>query len=282
LRATVGGKPCGVAGAAGAVWISNADTGQLLRLDPATGTVTRRIALDPTPCAITVAYGSLWVVTQSGKLDRVDPVAGRVLAHVPIGETSYQAVATPGAMWVSNRNGATLTRIDPATNRVTATVPTPGIQPGGMVYAAGSLWVGDDTDGADHVLRMNPATHAFTRLVAGHRPAYLTATPGAIWVSNVNDGTVSRLDAASGRQTTSVKAGASPVNLDVRPGAAPEVWVPDDTGGHVTRVDATAGTVVETIDATGKGPALLAAVGGDIWVTMYEAGEVWRITPAAR
>jgi hypothetical protein len=59
-----------------------------------------------------------------------------------------------------------------------------------------------------------------------------------------------RCDARSGRRTTATtRSGASP----------------------------TTGAVVETIK-TGRHPADVAA--GDVWVTIHEGGEVWRIHPS--
>lgn len=282
LKARVGGSPCGVASTAGAVWVSDADGAQLIRLNPTTGKVVARTALDSTPCAITVAYGSLWIVTQSGVLDRVDPATGHTTAAIQVGLSSYQAVATPGAIWVSNRNSGTLSHVDPRTNRVTETLPIQGIQPGGMVYAAGALWVGDDTDTGREVVRVDLRTHALTKFAAGQRPGYLAAAAGSVFVSDVAGGTVTVLDARTGLVRKTVPAGTSPVNLAVRPGPNPEVWVPDDTGGNVVRIDAQTGDVIENIEVPGDGPALIAAVGGDIWVTMFPVGEVWRLHPAAR
>ena len=277
----MGGSPCGLATTAGAVWVSDADGARLVKLDAATGAVLATTALDPKPCEITVAYGSLWVITQSGFLDRVDPATGSVVAHVAVGETSYQAIATPGAIWVSNRDGHSLTRVDPATNQPTLTLPLPGVDPGGMVYAGGSLWVGDDTSGATSLLRLDLRTNKVTRVAAGRRPAYLTAVGDSVWVSDQEDGTVSRLDARTGRVTATVPAGSSPVNLNPRPGAKPEIWVPDDAGDQVTRIDAMTAQVVETIPAAG-GPAVVRAIGDDVWVTLFTGGAVLRIHPGPR
>ena len=277
----VGGTPCGIAGVGTSVWISDAQSAKLLRLQG--GKVSTVASLDPTPCAITVAYGSLWVITQSGKLDRVDPGTGRVLARIPVGATSYQAVATPGAIWVSNRDGASLTRVDPRTNRVTRTLALPDTHPGGMAYLAGSLWIGDDDSASTRLIRLNVSTGAVTRVTAGTRPAYLTAAAGKVWVSNQDDGTVSRIDPATGKADATVPAGSSPVNLGTLDGPQPEVWVPDDQGNHLTRIDATTAKAIQTIDTgSGSGPAIVAAIGGDVWVTMFGSGQVWQVHPAAR
>ena len=276
----VGGSPCGLATTAGAVWVSDAEGAKLLRLDADSGAVLSTTALDPKPCEITVAYGSLWVITQSGLLDRLDPATGSVVAHIAVGELSYQAIATPGAIWVSNRDGHSLTRVDPATNQPTRALPLPGIDPGGMAYAGGSLWVGDDTSGATALLRVDLRTYKATAVRAGRCPAYLTTLGGSVWVSDQEDGTVSRIDARTGRVTATVAAGSSPVNLNPRPGARPEIWVPDDAGEQVTRIDATTARVIETIPAVG-GPAVVRAIGGDVWVTLFAGGAVLRIHPAA-
>jgi DNA-binding beta-propeller fold protein YncE len=250
----------------------------LLRIDPSDGKVDTIARLDKSPCEITVAFGSLWVVTQSGRLDRVDPRRGRVTARIKVGAASYQAVATPGALWVSNRNDGTLSQVDPTTDRVVRTVHLEGVQPGGMVFAGGSLWVGDDTTGNTEVLRLDPQTRRLTKVTAGSRPAYLTTTPGAVWVSNVSDGTVSRIDLATGKQTATLDVGLSPVNLKSA-GHGTDVWVPDDVGNQVVRIDPGATRVVGRLQAEG-GPAVVRAAFGDIWVTMFGIGQVWRVHPA--
>jgi DNA-binding beta-propeller fold protein YncE len=276
LKLHVGGQPCGISSAGGSLWVSNAATARLLRIDPDTHAVTTAAVLDPTPCEITPGFGSLWVITQTGKVDRVDPSTGHVIARIPVGATSYQAMPTPGALWVSNRNDGTLTRIDPRRNRVVQTVHLPGIAPGGLAYAAGALWIGDDTDGATHVLRMDLASGRTGRVKVGQRPGYLTVAGGAVWVSNVNDGTVTRVDPQAGKATATIHVGLSPVNL--KPGPDGDVWVPDDTGNRVVRIDTRTAKVVQVVKVDG-GPAVVRAFRGAEWVTMFESGEVWRILP---
>ena len=276
----VGGSPCGITDANGSVWVSDAGGAQLLRVDPATGEADVTTELDATPCEITVAYGSLWVVTQSGWVDRVDPATGERIARVRVGLQSYQAMATPKAMWVSNRGDGTLTKIDPKTNEAVDTVRTAGVQPGGMVFASGSLWIGDDTSGSRNLLRMDLDTGELTKVRSGGtRPAYLAEVDGDVWVSNYDDGTVSHIDGRSGSLVATVDIGTSPVNLKPGPTGTTEVWVPDDLENTVTQVDARSDKVIETYQLEG-GPAVVRAVGDDIWVTLFTAGAVARISAA--
>jgi YVTN family beta-propeller protein len=276
-KVDVGGQPCGVVGAEGAVWVSDAEQARVVRIDPAAGKVTATVDVDETPCEMTFAEGSIWVVTQSGMLDRVDPKTARVVARIPVGATSYEAVSAFGSIWVTNRNDRTITQVDPAANKVTKTVDVPDVQPGGIVAVGWELWVGNDSSGETHVIRLDPDSGTARRVEAGGgRPAFVTATDDSVWTANQNDGSVSRIDVASRKVTSTVKTGISPVNLDVLPAAA-EVWVPDDRANTVVRIDAITGKVVETLPV-GAGPAVVAAVDGDVWVTNFAEGTVWRIS----
>ena len=94
-RIQLGGQPCGVAGAGGAVWVSDAQAGVLHRVDPATNAVTKTIAIGRIPCEMRFAAGALWIVTQTGKLVRVDPVTGRVVKRIAVGITSTTSLRRP-------------------------------------------------------------------------------------------------------------------------------------------------------------------------------------------
>jgi YVTN family beta-propeller protein len=277
-KVTVGGQPCGVVAAAGSVWVTDAERARLVRIRG--DKVVARTALDETPCELTYGYGSLWVATQSGVLDRVDPRTGKVVAKIKVGDTSYEPLVAFGSVWVTNRGSNSVSQVDPATNRVVRTIETPFVNAGGIVAAAGRLWVGNDS-GATKVLRIDPRTRRVETFEAGSRPAFVAAAAGSVWVANEVDGTVTRLDERTGRAVATLPAGVQPVNLAALPGPRPEVWVPDDQGNLLTRIDATTGTVLERL-ATGAGPAVVAPDGRDIWVTNLTDGTVWRITPGAR
>jgi virginiamycin B lyase len=136
-RIPTGGNPCGVAGAGGAVWVTEVTKGELLKIDPATNQVVGSTKLDTTPCELRYAAGSLWVVTQSGWLDRVDPATAKVIARIRIGAVTYDVAYGFGSVWVTNREGKTVQRINPSTNRVVKTLRFPGAKPAGIAPAAG-------------------------------------------------------------------------------------------------------------------------------------------------
>ena len=67
------------------------------------------------------------------------------------------------------------------------------------------------------------------------------------------------------------------MNLDV---VGREVWVPNDAGDTLSRIDIATNAVVETIQ-TGDNPAVVAGVAGEVWLSNFDAGEVWRIRPGS-
>jgi virginiamycin B lyase len=279
-RFRVGGNPCGLVGSGGSVWVTDAKEHRLIELDGRSGKVLHSFDLDPQPCELVSAGGALWVVTQLGVLDRFDLRTRKVRA-VKVGFTSYEPIVAFGFLWVSNRGDRTVSKIDTRRGTVVATVPTPGLQPGGLVAAGGSIWVGNDTAGATTLGRLDPHTGTLTSATAGRRPAFVAAAGGSVWVANEDDGTVTRLDERTGAVRGTAGAGTRPVNLAVGPGPRPEVWVPDDEGDTLTRIDALSGAVLERL-AAGHGPAVVTAVGGDVWVSNFEDGSVWRVHPGNR
>ena len=67
-----------------------------------------------------------------------------------------------------------------------------------VALAAGSLWVADRR--ADQVLRFDPGTLRLRdRIAVGDGPGALAAGAGGVWVANLDDRTLLRIDALSGR-----------------------------------------------------------------------------------
>ena len=100
-----------------------------------------------------------------------------------------------------------------------------------------------------------------------------------VWVSNIGDGTVSRIDPA-----TNAIVGA-PIAVGVGPyGLAfdgANIWVANSNDDDVTRIDAASGTVIGTPITVGDGPTGIAFDGTDMWVTNQSSNTVSRIAAAS-
>jgi streptogramin lyase len=138
----VGGNPSGLARFGDALWISFGRSGRALgRLDPASGAITRIPIGHDAPGALVRAFGSLWTTTADGYAVRVDPVAARVVAAVAVPGTPAGIAAAPdGTLWVAEKERDTVTRIDPAANRV-LDVTHGGRCAFSVVVAAGDVWI---------------------------------------------------------------------------------------------------------------------------------------------
>ncbi len=100
-------------------------------------------------------------------------------------------------------------------------------------------------------------------IAVGSPPLRIAAAPQAIWVTSEPDGTLTRLDPASGEavgRPFTLGAGISGVAV-----GAGSVWVADPPTGAVLRVDPDSGAVKERIDVGGR-PGPIAFGAGRVWV----------------
>lgn len=109
----------------------NPETPTLVRIDPATNTITGSLdlpngtssgnALDTSP--MVVAAGSIWVVAYfESVLLRIDPASMSVVATIAVGRSPSSVVYDGRSVWVSLNNAQSVVRIDPARNAVVQTV----------------------------------------------------------------------------------------------------------------------------------------------------------------
>jgi len=108
-------------------------------------------------------------------------------------------------------------------------------------------------------------------------PTGVARGEGAVWVTNANDGTVSRIDPVTRSVRQIITVGSSPSGIAVGAGA---VWVANYFDGTVSRIDPETNTVVDTI-AVGNGATAVALGEGSVWVTNSADRTLSRIDPAS-
>jgi streptogramin lyase len=116
----------------------------------------------------------------------------------------------------------------------------------------------------------------------GHIPLALAASADLAWVAN-QDGTLTRLDAASGHlltRPTGASRSSSSGHADLAVASGPSgIWVADAIGQVVRRIDPTSGRVVAAI-RLGLRPAGLAVTATAVWVEDPLAGSLTCINPS--
>ena len=177
---------CYLAATPEAVWASDTMASVLQRIDPATGEVVATIDVPSTPKGTTFGEGSVWIACDgAGVVVRVDP-ATNAFVEIPVGNGPHSIAIADGWAWVINRFDSTLSKIDPKTNEVVATVsdvgtsPAVGVEAGsGRVFAAYS----------GGIAVIDPEAAAITDRIAIPRTGFydLKLVGNTLWASDTDN-----------------------------------------------------------------------------------------------
>jgi YVTN family beta-propeller protein len=131
-------SPAGIAIGDGAVWLSDTEADDVIRVDR-TGLLTP-IPVGNEPTGITVGAGSVWVADSlDDKVVRIDPGTRSVTATIPAGRSPAGVAFGAGSVWVANSGDGTVTRIDPKTDHaITIAV---GGSPQSIAVVGDRAWV---------------------------------------------------------------------------------------------------------------------------------------------
>jgi streptogramin lyase len=159
------GRTLGMASGGGYLWVTAADDGEVLRIDPETRAI-RRARAGGSPVGVVFTGGSVWVADhEGGKVVRLDPRSlRRVGDPIRVGANPSRLVAAADSLFVVDEHDGKVLRIDTRTGKrvglpiriawPTGDAPAPSVAP-----AAESIWVSsfasntldriDSTAGAD-------------------------------------------------------------------------------------------------------------------------------------
>jgi len=107
------------------------------------------------------------------------------------------------------------------------------------------------------------------------RPGSVAASADAVWVTNPDVGTVTRIDPLEQDVQDSIPVGENPTGIAAGFDA---VWVVESGGPSVSRISPDTNQVVDTIPV-GNGPTSIAVGEGAVWVTNRFDGTISRIDP---
>ncbi len=183
-----GGRPHGAVWNGTDVWVSNNRDDQVHRISTVTNTIIDEINRGNNPYDIEYEFGAVWMVRNEGggRVARIDPATGSVTHNVSVGSDPTNLVSDGTSLWVVNSTSSSLSRINPSTRTVTATVALPaGSLPYDVVFGDGRLWV--SLRATDQVVMVDPATLTVSAPIAvGDEPRgllYVAAT-NRVWVMN--------------------------------------------------------------------------------------------------
>jgi hypothetical protein len=142
------GRTLALASGAGYLWVTAADAGEVLRIDPVTNAI-KRVHVAGFPIGIVVTGGSVWFADHAhGMVVRLNPRSlRRVGEPIPVSTKPRWLAAAAGSLFVTDQNDGTVAQIDVQSGkevepririgRPTRAGPAPSVAP-----AEQSVWVG--------------------------------------------------------------------------------------------------------------------------------------------
>jgi DNA-binding beta-propeller fold protein YncE/predicted Ser/Thr protein kinase len=148
--------PLRLAVGAGGLWVSNASTGAVRRVDLGSAVAGPPIAVGRGPAGLTVAGGVVWVAnSRSGTVSRLDPATHSLLGlPIAVGERPGGIDAGTDSVWVANSGDGTVSRLDLESGEPVGGPIGVGSDPGAVAVGEEAVWVADNGDGA--VTRIEP------------------------------------------------------------------------------------------------------------------------------
>jgi virginiamycin B lyase len=186
-------KKAVLAVSADSVWAITDPKTTLIRVDPVEDKIVAEMRL-PAGCN-SIAFGesALWATCpQDNQVLRIDPILNLVKERIEVGAGPFAIAVGEGAVWVFCRKEGKVDRIDPKTNKVSKTIElTVPNADADITVGEGSVWV---TLPGFPISRIDPKTGRVMQQFVGEGGGVIRTAQGAIWLSNVRQGSVWRLD----------------------------------------------------------------------------------------
>ncbi len=229
-------------------------------------TATRQASRQVAQQALTAtAEGAAASATANASL----PSPGEVVAAIKVGNglggvggLPVGLATTDGALWVGNSADGAVSRIDPTTNEVVATIEItePFIHGGNPFFIASyedQVWASSIVAEKPFV-RIDPATNQVVQTIPliatdgseGFSVSGLFVDSTGIWISDYYSGRLLHLDSDTGSVVATINvAGARGITAGFG-----SLWVASDEGSNasIMRVDVTSHSIVETIAVPGR------------------------------
>ncbi len=203
------------------------------------------------PVRLMVTVGLAGVLAL-GRGDGQPAGSGFTVTTFPMEGTAWFLGVGAGSVWAPNPYSlaGTVSRIDPATNRVTDTVADAGTRPAYLTFHDGAMWFAN-LEGRT-MRRLDPDTKRITHVIKGGGGEFAFDDAGGLWAVSANAKTMDgdpeppllyRFDARTGEPVARLrigKAGGAPDRAAPLAGvgfADGSVWVGSTIDGALYRID---------------------------------------------
>ena len=210
------------------------------------------------------------------------------LFELPKGSRPHDVAPAPdGKIWYTAQKQGALGILDPATGQVVQVPLGPDSAPHGVIQGPdGMAWI--TNGGQNAIVRYNPASGKLDIWKLPEDTGYTNLNTGAFdrqgthWFTGQN-GIYGRVSAADGKvQVWKDPKGRGPYGIATAPDGM--VWYVSLAGSHLAKIDSATGEI-SVIEPPTKDAGLRrvwADSKGDLWITGWNSGELYRYRPSAK
>jgi virginiamycin B lyase len=183
----------GIAITADSAWIMTDNKTTLSRVDPETNKVVSELRLAAGCDDVVFGEKALWVTCpEQNKVLRIDPETNLVVTRIEVSAKPHALAAGENSIWALCLGDGKIDRIDPKTNKVSNTVEL------GVPNATGNIATGENfvwvTLTGFPITRVDPASNKVVQQFYGGGGGFITVGLGSVWLSNVSEANVWRVD----------------------------------------------------------------------------------------
>lgn len=262
----VGLSPGGIAIDESYAWVTNTGADTVSQINLSTGSVENRIEVGHGPKGIAVAEGSVWVANSGDRtISRINVQTGSVVGQpIEVGNGPTAIAAFGSTLWVANATDSTIVSVDARTG-IVGSPESVSAGPIALAVDGSGLWLASED--AASVSHLDPSTGIprAAPIQLSARPSALALDAGSVWVT-ATDGTVTRIDRATGR-VTATDVGGELAAIVI---SGTSIWVGDHEG-NVYQIDAANPAAPARRIPTSSAVAALALVQGDVWLAAQAA-----------
>jgi serine/threonine-protein kinase len=157
--------------------------------------VRRRLPPHTAPLRLATGAGGLWVSNATtDTVRRIDLSTFALGTPIPAGRRPAGITVADGLVWVAATRSDAVTRVDPSIAAVSGPPIPVGRQPGGIDAGTSAVWVTLAGDDAVRRLELPSGEPDGGPIAVGPEPSAIAVGQTAVWVVNDGDGSVTRIE----------------------------------------------------------------------------------------
>lgn len=243
------------------IWVTNNDSGNVLKINASTNSVIATIAVGTYPWGLCYDGTYVWVANSgSANISKIDMSTNSVIETVTVLSAPRHICYDGNFIWVTHVDDNYLLKINTSTNAIIATISV-GIKTWGLCYDGNNIWV-SNTSAGNNVLKIDTSTNTVIATIeCGQTPWGICYDENNIWVTNVNSGNISKINPVNNTIVATINVGSFPRGLCFD---GTNLWVINQESKNITKINPYTNNVIATINTE-----------SDCFTICYDGSFIW-------